>query len=303
MSHRAELVPVERARRDGHPVRALRDIARAALASSAGALIAGWRRDWGVTQEADPAPLISCVHAWEVPSGLSVQERVWRRLATEEQAGAIWLGLQSGDSRRSASTGSVALLDAVQTLLFGGCGAANGLSKSAAGAAWTDWCHRLARQCGMTGSVQQEVAIADERQALPDLFTHRWTGAVLLRLAIGEQVLWLALDADAVDGWLKASGFEQALPASGGTAPLTPLPVALRDAAVDVRVELRTVDVALGDLMTLALGDVIQTQHAIDSPMQILVGTTGGASATPLCHAYLGMRDGARAVVLAKSGP
>jgi flagellar motor switch/type III secretory pathway protein FliN len=155
----------------------------------------------------------------------------------------------------------------------------------------------------MIYSAQRESAAPDERQALPDLFTHRWTGAVLLRLAIGKQVLWLALDAAAVDGWLKAGDHEQALPATGGTAPLTPLPVALRDAAVDVRVELRTVEVALGDLMTLALGDVIQTQHAIDSPMQILVSTTGGASAALRCHAYLGMRDGARAVVLAKSGP
>lgn len=229
-----------------------------------------------------------------------MQDAVWRRLVVEESTVSIWWRWQAGNSRQAVPEDTTGSFGVVQALLFGGCGAAGGLAADTATAAWTDWCLRVARQCGATHVAQREVSASDGAQALPGLFSRRWTGAVLLRLTVGGQILWLALNATAAEGWLRTDGLETAAPVTSGAAPLTTLSVALRDARVNVHIELRPVEIALGDLMTLAQGDVIHTQHAIDVPLQIMVSTVDRASTVPLCHAYLGMRDGARAVVLAK---
>ncbi|WP_419688238.1 FliM/FliN family flagellar motor switch protein [Burkholderia theae] len=297
--HRGELVPAERARRDAHPVRALRDAARMSLATTADALLACWCRDWGVAADTQPVSAL-CVPAWDAPSDSAMRDAVWRRLVVEESTVSIWWSWQAGNSRQAVPVDSTGPFGVVQELLFGGCGAAGGLAADTATAAWTDWCQRVARQCGATHVTQREVSASDGAQALPGFFSRRWTGAVLLRLTVGGQILWLALNATAAESWLRTGGFETAAPVTSGAAPLTTLSVALRDARVNVHIELRPVEIALGDLMTLAPGDVIHTQHAIDVPLQILVSTVDGASTVPLCHAYLGMRDGARAVVLAK---
>ncbi|WP_152603415.1 MULTISPECIES: FliM/FliN family flagellar motor switch protein [Burkholderia] len=296
---RGELVPVERARRDAHPVRALRDAARVSLAMTADTLLARWCRDWGVSEDARPVS-VQCVPAWDAPSESAMRNAVWRRLAVEESAMSIWWRWQAGNARQAVPADATGPLGIVQTLLFGGRGAVGGLAADTAAAAWSDWCLRIARQCGATHVAHRDVFSCDEGQTLPELFSRHWTGAVLLRWTVGEQILWLALDATAAEGWLRTDGFEMAAPVACRAAPLAALPVALRDATVNVNIELRPVEVALGDLMALAQGDVIHTQHAVDAPLQILVSTVDGASTAPLCHAYLGMRDGARAVVLAK---
>lgn len=299
-SRRGELVPAERARRDAHPVRALGDAGRAHLAAAAEAMLARWCRDWGVAADTPPVLEALCIPAWEAPPDAAMRNPVWRRCAVDASAVSIWWRWQDGHSPQSAALDATGPFDSVQTLLFGGRGAAGSLAADTASAAWSDWCSRIARQCGAAHPTQGEHAGSDDVQALPGLFLRRWTGAVLLRCAVGGRILWLAFDAAATEGWLRTDGLEPASPVSGRAVPLVPLAVALRDAAVNVNVELRSVDVALGDLMTLAEGDVIHTQHAIHTPLQILVGTVDGASTVPLCHAYLGMRDGARAVVLAK---
>ncbi|WP_162878155.1 FliM/FliN family flagellar motor switch protein [Trinickia diaoshuihuensis] len=295
-----ELLPAERARRDARPVRALRDAAQVALAAAADALLARWCRDWGLAEQAPSDEPTVCRHSWEASALAPIGDAVWHRVTVDEAAGSIWWSWQAQESRQAIAAVPADSLDAVQAVLFGGRGAAGGLANDAAAAAWADWCDRLARQCGATCSTNAGGAGPDEAQALPELFSQRWTGAVLLRRAIRDRILWLALDVAAAEGWLHTEGFDAAAGVSGTASPLTPFAAALRDVPVNVHVELRPVDVALGDLMGLALGDVICTRHAIDAPLQIcLTAIDGGASAS-LCHAHLGMRDGARAVVLVK---
>jgi flagellar motor switch/type III secretory pathway protein FliN len=298
-ARRGELVPMERARCDAYPVRALRDAARAALAAAAEALFARWCRDWGAVGSVQPDRAAQCVTSCDVPQSASIRDAVWYRLVTDD-AVSIWWSWQFDSTKRTVSAGSANSLDAVQAVLFGGHCATGGLGADAAATAWADWCRRLALQCGATYSTIPPIAEPEGAQALPERFSQRWTGAVMLRLAVGGQILWLAFDAAAAESWLRSDGFEAKAPISKNDAPLTSLGVALRDATVNVRIELQPIEVELGDLMTLVQGDVIRTHHAIDSPLHISVSADDGGTPVPLCHAHLGMRDGARAVVLVK---
>ncbi|HEX7640390.1 MAG TPA: FliM/FliN family flagellar motor switch protein, partial [Burkholderiaceae bacterium] len=75
-------------------------------------------------------------------------------------------------------------------------------------------------------------------------------------------------------------------------------------APVRLQVRLEPVEIDLGSLAALAVGDVLCLTHAVDEPARI-VPPSAAADAPVLCHGWLGRRDDRAAVELVRrpAGP
>lgn len=135
-----------------------------------------------------------------------------------------------------------------------------------------------------------------------------WSGDLTITFPWGEGRWALCLGASAVERILAGHGFQEKtracpLPEAPARA-LISLVDALRPKALHVRVELTSVTLSLGQLQTVALGDVIALDHRLDAPAVVLLGSLQAASdsnnapPTPLCAAWLGQRQGKMAVEL-----
>lgn len=133
-----------------------------------------------------------------------------------------------------------------------------------------------------------------------------WSGAVALLFPWQARTWCRVLDGDAVEailaqrGLLAGQGGSQAQPAA---VPVPPAPIdqALAAHAVEVRVHLHPVTLTLGQIQSLAPGDVVTLDHLLQAPALVhLVPTVDGGTAVPLaaplCTAWLG-RAGDRLAV------
>lgn len=125
-----------------------------------------------------------------------------------------------------------------------------------------------------------------------------WSGAVALLFPWQARTWCRVLDGDAVQailaqrGWLAGQGGSQAQPAAV-PAPPAPIDRALAEHAVEVRVHLHPVTLTLGQLQSLAPGDVVTLDHPLQAPALVHLAPTadGGTAvplASPLCTAWLG---------------
>jgi flagellar motor switch/type III secretory pathway protein FliN len=119
-----------------------------------------------------------------------------------------------------------------------------------------------------------------------DLFA-RWSGAVIVT-SVDTPAFELLLDGECVRRLVTTSVQAASLPAA------QPLAEALADRKLPLRVELAGIELSLGTLAALRIGDVIPLPHGLDEPLHV---TTGGA---PVCAAWLGRRHGHRAIELAR---
>ena len=120
-----------------------------------------------------------------------------------------------------------------------------------------------------------------------------WSGALWLQWPWCHGVWRLRLPYRAVVALL---GEEAPGPATRPTvrdAALLPLGQALGEQRLAVRVELQPVDLSLGQLQDLRLGDVVALDHALDQPLRVVT-----ADGVPVCGAWLGQREGRIAVEL-----
>lgn len=126
-----------------------------------------------------------------------------------------------------------------------------------------------------------------------------WGGDIALRLQLrgGAESfdLWLRIDSDSAAGLLR----DQTRPAARALPPVeTPVLAAIAARTVTLRVELAPVEVDLGTLQSLRVGDVLTLPHRLEQPLDL---RAPDAPATVACTAYLGSRDGRRAVELIPS--
>lgn len=124
-----------------------------------------------------------------------------------------------------------------------------------------------------------------------------WSGAIVLAFAWGGPCWALRLSASAVEQVLASRG----VPASGTVPPahaipvarLVPLAKALGRHVLPVRIDLEPVSLSLGQLQSLALGDVITLPHALERPAMLRLRALPGADASqPLCAGWLGQAGG-----------
>lgn len=133
-----------------------------------------------------------------------------------------------------------------------------------------------------------------------------WSGAVVLALDWGGVRWVLHLNASAVEqvlascGELSAGSRDQAEGAvRKPLVPLVPLASALHSQTVTVRLELNPISLSLGQLQSLAPGDVITLTHALEQPALLRLQSRQGMDAGELlCTGWLGQSQGRLGVEL-----
>lgn len=122
-----------------------------------------------------------------------------------------------------------------------------------------------------------------------------WSGVVIAAISCAGIRVVLRLEPAGVAAMLAAEGRPQGRAPREDAPPLATLADALYARTVRVRTTLAAGDLDIGSLQALALGDVIRLPHSLDQPLAV----QAGGSTLP-CGAYLGQRNGRRAIELAR---
>lgn len=125
-----------------------------------------------------------------------------------------------------------------------------------------------------------------------------WSGAVRIQLALGENAsaCWLHASAEALSTYLSKPNTTRN---STSLTKLAPVLRAIAHDSLSFRVELTPAELRLGDLQSLRIGDVLTLPHRLETPLSVLPGND--TSTTPIGLAYLGARNGHRAIELLRT--
>ncbi len=261
-------------------------------------LCATWAKEWECGSLATPtAAQIICE---PFVDGLDEPLQAWRRLDTvvqeEAGSGAIWLNIKSTERQTAQLLGPQLILEKLfgpestdRVRLIHGKGSPE-ISKSVAGQAWNDLLSEFCRPLGvLAGTINANDVFEKE---IPAAYRRAWSGAVRLTFPWFGCHMQLHLSGDYVERIVphrtRKNTFTQ--------APIVPLVEAIRHHKAVCTVELASVELTIGDMRLLALGDVIVLPHALDDPASIISG-----SRSELAQVSLGKLRGNRAVELLKS--
>jgi hypothetical protein len=86
-------------------------------------------------------------------------------------------------------------------------------------------------------------------------------------------------------------------PTSAGKVPLTVLTAAAVRTSVPVTAQLHPVELTLGQIRSLQVGDVVVLPHALEQPLRVVPG-----HGAVLCEAYLGRSGSHRSLELLRHG-
>lgn len=125
--------------------------------------------------------------------------------------------------------------------------------------------------------------------AIPRRLWRRGSGAVQCTISLGDLNLSLLLPAEAI------SSKSVVTPGKGRRTPLVPLQSALSKVAVKLSVEISQMELTLGQMRTLAAGDVLALPTHLDEAL-----TVRGPGGAAICLAHLGSLQGRHAVELIK---
>lgn len=193
-----------------------------------------------------------------------------------------------------------------------------GLAADVVLAAWADWCSILSKRFGLAADAMTHEQNAGRQMpadagavstaALPSHLLRNWSGALYLTIPLCGQTLMLLLPAALAANCLKhemPSADGQA--AQGATAPapagasLAPFWNALASQATGIEVELTPMEIDLGSLTALQVGDVLRTGHSLDLPLVVKLRAPHAedtAGTEVLCGGFLGRKGERRAVEL-----
>ncbi|AVS67163.1 hypothetical protein C8245_17015 [Paracidovorax avenae] len=255
-----EWLSSEASRTQARPLRAWSAARQAVVRDACQAAYGAWCRDWGLAE----AP-VQVVEAGMAPDALG--------RAAAAQALRGWL---FGDAAASS--------------------AAEGPDMAAdiAAQAWS------ALQSALEGRAPEA---GESRQAAQA--PAAWSGALAVLFPWGGKPWAWRLDGDCVEALLG----RHEPPSSDGTArtaqepatpryALAPLDQALRGHRVAMHIHLQPLTLSLGELQSLAVGDVIALDHPLAAPAAARLAASGSATPQPLCAAWLGQSGGRLAVEL-----
>lgn len=120
-----------------------------------------------------------------------------------------------------------------------------------------------------------------------------WSGAVHVDIPWAQGVLSVLLSGSQVVKLIDHTSTVR--PVDGANPALTPLFQALSPQALRIRTEFRSLEMTLGQLRGLQIGDVVQIPHPLETPVQVVI-----LEDYPLCSGWLGRQDGHVAVELAE---
>ncbi|BFO56017.1 FliM/FliN family flagellar motor switch protein [Acidovorax sacchari] len=255
-----EWLSPEASRTQARPLRAWSAARQAVVRDACQAAYGAWCRDWGLVE----AP-VQVVEAAMAPGALGC--------AAASQVLRGWL---FGDAPAS--------------------GAAEGPDMAAdiAAQAWS------ALQSALAGLAPEARESRDAAEA-----PAAWSGALAVLFPWGGKSWAWRLDGDCVQALLgrhepPSSGCAARTGQGPATprAALAPLDQALRGHRVAMHIHLQPLTLSLGQLQSLAVGDVIALDHPLAAPAAARLSAGGREPAKPLCAAWLGQSGGHLAVEL-----
>jgi flagellar motor switch/type III secretory pathway protein FliN len=214
-------------------------------------------------------------------------------LGAEAERNGDWLALKSGASAVYLKR-PVGIYKALALAMFGDVAKAPGLSDAPS-----------PMVAGTLASALQDLGAAvlaalNPAKESPDVLSiaapppaETWdpgAGALMIRIECKPLQLRLLLPGSLSAAYLRGAETARASPSA---APLeNPLSM-LATRSVRVAAQLGEAEIDIGTLQSLAVGDVIKLDTRVDQPAQLL-----SADGTPLCHGYLGTRDGYKSLQL-----
>jgi len=130
----------------------------------------------------------------------------------------------------------------------------------------------------------------------------KWSGAVRLRIAFaaddsaGSVLPPITLQVDGAVAAAWCEGSPQRLSGQPGR-PLTPPAAVVQRRPLRLAAHLAAVEMDLGSLRTLQVGDILTLPHRLGEPMQVRVDADG-SPAPALCQGHLLQRDGRKVLEL-----
>jgi hypothetical protein len=275
-----------------------------------------WERQWGLDRSGRMENEVTCEMAFERGNSQRGKGMNWRSAplaGPATGAGQTWWSVTAAVEIRAAahvkhSTGGARteldmlgpLLDALfdsdsENQVAGDTAGVAEMAAEVAQAALTD----LWRDLGLALQLDPTHAgiIAGSGMEYPGqfnslLYFQPWSGAVLFKLRWCGHNLWLLLDPGSVERFLRATS---AAPLQIKAPASAPVPVweAVAGVACTVKAELQSVELSLGEIEALRVGDVIQFPHSLDAALSLK--TEHG---DVLCQAFLGKHGEQRAIEL-----
>jgi hypothetical protein len=296
------LLSVEESAREARRLRCWDEADQTALVEAAQDAVDRWSGAWGLGAEGEGEPLVRCQPASDRAG--AVED--WAAL--DGLPGAWWAMLSRGVEAGSGLRRRRAVTDALHQALFRETAServeGSRLADELVQSAWTDWQRRLAERLGGEGHGPREPlgAPTDAKDsAAVGLLFRPWSGALQLVLPWCGQELGVLLDVQRVAAFLKRP---EGRPTAGqavarNAVPLVPIYDVVKSKPVALRVELAEMEIDLGTLAGLRVGDVLRTTHGLDMPLRLVTPAPGGG---PSCAGYLGRQGDRRAIELAHFG-
>ncbi|MHA6823026.1 FliM/FliN family flagellar motor switch protein [Ralstonia pseudosolanacearum] len=277
------------------------------LALRAQILFDQWRGDWGLP--VGPGEAGHCVKAVPAHPDTVQVDRQWMALFAGDGASGTWWTVRPGahgrvHTRLGPTGDEPSALDvagaAIQIALFGEdenpAGQSDPLVASGVGNdAVKDWCQRLRHWLGAVEDGEVSSPTGPLHASLPIDLTQFWSGAVLLRLDWYGDIFQLVIDGTHVTRLIGpcAAATDGAATERRSEASLTPVLSALSAEPLSMTAELNPIELDLGTLTGLQVGDVIRIPHALEMPL--LVRADDGAL---LYQAFLGRLEDQKAIEL-----
>lgn len=261
------------------PLRHWTDAQLAGLAALLGLAQRAWADGWGL----DRVDVLEA--AAEGADGPPPADHgAWLALHAADTAARAWIAPPPG---APAATGLLrqALFDAAPEAALSLSADIAGVSHQVCETAWTDLRAMLADALRLVPAA----APAAPAAAIGPDDCRPWSGAVLVRLPMPGSAWRLLLNGACVAQLAAPAPAPRRTPAAAPTALLT----ALRDQPLTLRAALGGVEMTLGGLRSLAVGDVIRLPHALDEPLSLI-----DADGRAVCPAFLGSQRGWRALEL-----
>ena len=251
-----------------------------------------WEQDWGLQQPHAAQDAVRCGMA-SVGADASAS---WKPVALDaalEPACDLWWDIAAGGPRADPVLLLVAALfnTSVEPSPLSAHGAVSEMAAEAARAAWSDLWARIAEALAVRVPVTAPAMQADSLATLqPAAALFRpWSGAVVITLHWCAQEMRILLGGGEAAALLAREAPEAAAPAK----PLAPVWHAVAGLASTVRAELAPVELTLGAIKSLRVGDVVELSHTLDRPL-VAKTADGGV----LCEAFLGKLGERRAIEL-----
>jgi hypothetical protein len=186
--------------------------------------------------------------------------------------------------------------------------AAERMADRLADSAWADLGDALAAALDAPASMAAVAPPANE--GLPQALLRPWEGSLLVRLPWCGALLVLAIPGAVAAQWLQVQ--RAAMPPEAARAQAKPQAHASRPAAVlealagarvafDLR--LASVEMSLGTLATLRVGDILCTTHDLETPLGLHTRNACDPDDLPVCAAFLGRHGSRRAIELLPPNP